>query len=306
MTDTEKRALIVSKAKSREKKNKYTQGAKRDQVGAGWSDCSSFVRWCYKQICGIDIGGNTVAQITNAKLTVADSSGGKYPSQSKLSPGDLIYYKGTDASRPYKVGHVEMYIGGGKIIGHGSGIGPTVKSLTSYSTSRYNNGRGYLRALRVIGSKAVPSTTEKLGERALIEGMYHSEMVRQLQQLLIELNYSCGKSGADGDYGADTAAAVKLFQQAVGLGSTGMADVITIQAVIAQTTGKQPQLKQCVRITGGTVNVRRGSGAHYKALGTVKFGTQLIASGAAADGWIGVIFKDKPAYVSAKYAEVIP
>ena len=43
-----------------------------------------------------------------------------------------------------------MYQGDGKIIGHGSGIGPTVKSLRTYSKSRYTLGKGWICVLRVI------------------------------------------------------------------------------------------------------------------------------------------------------------
>jgi cell wall-associated NlpC family hydrolase len=67
-----KRDEVIAIAKSREGKNKYTQGAKRTQVGNGWSDCSSFVRWCYLQVRNQDIGINTAAQITNKDLTIVD------------------------------------------------------------------------------------------------------------------------------------------------------------------------------------------------------------------------------------------
>ena len=147
---SELRDKVVAKAKSREKKNQYTQGEKRTQVGSGWSDCSSFVRWCYLQVLGQDIGSNTVAQVNNKKLIVVDTSTKNYPDEKKLLPGDLIYYKGTDKSRPYMVGHVELYIGSGKLIGHGSGTGPTIKSMTTYSNTRAKSGKGYIRTLRVI------------------------------------------------------------------------------------------------------------------------------------------------------------
>ncbi|MDL2205374.1 C40 family peptidase [Eubacteriales bacterium OttesenSCG-928-N13] len=150
MTAKEKRAAVVAKAKSREKKNQYTQGSKRTQVGSGWSDCSSFVRWCYLQVLGQDIGGNTAAQIVNKKLTVADNNGKTVPTESNLLPGDLLYFKGTDKSRPLGVGHVELYLGSGKIIGHGSGTGPTIKVMSTYCKSRASSGKGYIKALRVI------------------------------------------------------------------------------------------------------------------------------------------------------------
>ncbi len=150
MTNRELRAAVVQKAVSREKKNQYTQGDKRTQVGSGFSDCSSFVRWCYLQILGVDIGGNTAAQIVNRKLALADQSGESEPKEAYLLPGDLLYFKGSDPSRPLGVGHVEMYIGSGKLIGHGSGVGPTIKAMKSYCKGRAAAGRGYIKALRLI------------------------------------------------------------------------------------------------------------------------------------------------------------
>lgn len=145
---------VVKVARSREQKNQYTQGSKRTLVGQGWSDCSSFVRWCYLQALGQDIGGNTVAQIVNKKLIIADESGKSAPKESNLLPGDLLYFKGTDNSRPFGVGHVELYLGNGKLIGHGSGSGPTIKDMPSYCASRAKSGKGYIRSLRVIPAES--------------------------------------------------------------------------------------------------------------------------------------------------------
>ena len=153
MTQQGQRAAVVAIARSREKKNHYTQGSKRTEVGGGWSDCSSFVRWCYLKVLEQDIGLNTAVQITNKRLTnVADvrNLGGAYPPAERLLPGDLIFYKGSDPARPRQCGHVEMYVGDGQIIGHGSGVGPTIKSLKTYSKNRYVRGRGWLCVLRMI------------------------------------------------------------------------------------------------------------------------------------------------------------
>jgi len=150
MTNKEKREKVIVLAKSREKKNQYTQGSNRTKVGSGWSDCSSFVRWCYLQVLGTDIGGNTAAQITNKKLEIVDNNGKTIPTEANLLPGDLLYFKGSDPSRPYGCGHVEMYLQKDKLIGHGGGIGPTIKNMTTYCKSRATSGKGYLRTLRVI------------------------------------------------------------------------------------------------------------------------------------------------------------
>ena len=46
--------------------------------------------------------------------------------------------------------------------------------------------------------------------------------VKNLQILLIGKGYSCGSSGADGDFGANTDKAVKEFQKSNGLDPDGI------------------------------------------------------------------------------------
>ena len=159
MTSDEIRAKAVSLAKSRYKKNIYTQGDNRGYVWGkpsgtdpGYSDCSSFVRAVIKKAAGIDIGYNTSGQIQNrAKgLLVEDNRDGArtFPTLARLKPGDCIYYMGT-GSHAWHAGHVEMVLSKAKCIGHGSGIGPTIKDIKSYSRSRTGDRR-YLCVIRWI------------------------------------------------------------------------------------------------------------------------------------------------------------
>lgn len=145
-----KRDKVVAMALSREEKNNYTRGSKRTMVGDGYSDNASFIRWCYLTATGKDIGCNVAAQITNKSLRMIDKSEGKPPREASMLPGDLLFFRGADASYPFHVGHIEMYIGDGKIIGHGSGIGPTVKNMRAYATARHKQDRDYICAMRVI------------------------------------------------------------------------------------------------------------------------------------------------------------
>lgn len=163
MTASEKRARAVELAKSREKMNDYTQGSKRkyvfgcpdNKVGnttqQGYSDCSSFVARITKAVTGIDIGSNTSAQINNRSKIgiIVDQTDGYYPNEDNLLPSDCLYFKG-NTGHPLEVGHVEMYIGNGKIIGHGSGTGPKIKDLKDYCKSRANSKKRYFMAIRWI------------------------------------------------------------------------------------------------------------------------------------------------------------
>lgn len=160
MNATEKRNTVVSKVKSREGKNQYTQSDKRTRVDAGYSDCSSLCWWAYKQI-GKAIGTYTGAQIENGTWV---TRGGSYPDEGKLRPGDLLFFATNyNNGRPYRVGHVEMYVGGGQISGHGSGIGPTRKNMKEYCRQRNNAGKPYIGVKRYIpddGSENKPEVPE--------------------------------------------------------------------------------------------------------------------------------------------------
>ena len=168
MNTLQKRNAIVSKIVSRKEKNFYTQSANRFQVSTGYGDCSSTVRWAVLEATGIDIGTNTEAQIKSKKLEVVPvviKNG--IPAEINLLPGDLLYFRGTNDQRTKGVGHVEMYIGNGQICGHGSGIGPTIKSLKSYCKTRFNmasttklQNRGLIEIRRVILSEDATTTDE--------------------------------------------------------------------------------------------------------------------------------------------------
>ena len=108
-----------------------TRDPSKEIDGKRYGDCSSTVQWVYKSILGADPGVNTYTQINDSDTyTVGNGTS----DESKLQLGDLLL----------KDGHVEMYYGDGRMIGHGGGgdgktPGPTIKNLGSnppYSTAR--------------------------------------------------------------------------------------------------------------------------------------------------------------------------
>lgn len=169
MTANEKRNLLVSKALTREKKNKYSQDiTKRTLIESGYGDCSGTVWYWYKKLFGINIGANTEAQINSSlgkRVNMTISKG--VPDESKMKKGDLLFFRGSDNSRTEGVGHVEMYIGNGKIFGHGSGIGGTVKDMKTYCRQRQNTSstsklknKGLICVMRFIPDDELRELTE--------------------------------------------------------------------------------------------------------------------------------------------------
>ena len=212
MTEKQVQEAVRSRGLSRKGKNTYTQGSKRDRVATGYSDCSSFARWCWRMVLGIDIGSYTGAQISDGDL-VTTHKGGKHPELAQLRVGDLVYFWSGGSTHPQKVSHVEVVIKVGKtlndcrLLGHGSGKGPTEKNLKDYCASR-----NYLMTRR-------PKITEKtwtLGQRIITLGCY-GEDVHEMQRGLKALGYPLGTAGADWDCGDATDAAIRKFQKAYGL-----------------------------------------------------------------------------------------
>ena len=80
--------------------------------------------------------------------------------------------------------------------------------------------RGY--AIPDYASKATEekyALTRILKKKAIL---MKGDDVKEVQQKLISLGYSCGKSGADGKYGKDTEKAVRAVQKAKGIEADGI------------------------------------------------------------------------------------
>lgn len=313
MTAQEKRQKAVSVAKKRVRKNSYTQGYRRIFVDGypkagdnvkGFSDCSAFVRWVLNHVIDFDIGKNTNYQVKNrAKGTLVEkaSPSQTYPTESLLKPGDCIYWKGTP-SHEWGVGHVEMYIGNGQCIGHGSGTGPTIKTLKSYSRNRGSGSKKYLCTIRWIADDEAPI---KLGDRLLKIGS-EGEDVKELQKLLKQLKYDLGKygtnkDGIDGEFGSKTKEAVKEFEKTINVKADGIADIEVINAIMKSTKASLGQ----VVVTGALVNIRAGAGTEHKIIGVAKKGDKFELTGDDTEHWYGIRHKEQDCYISAKYTAKI-
>lgn len=316
MAASELRKKAVDLMVSRKGLNSYTQGGNRiyffgkpdnkpgNTTQKGYSDCSSAVREAIKAATGIDIGGNTSAQINNRKTkgVVVHETNGYYPDESKLLPGDCIYFKG-NTSHPLDVGHVEMYIGDGKCCGHGSGTGPKVRNMREYCTSRANSKKRYFMAIRWIPDDG--STAPDDAPSVLKKGMNDSAAVKALQLDLILLGYDLGTYGADGDFGSATESALIAFQVDEGLVADGRAGAETL-AKIAEAKEKlgDPEegadmpvpIVNGVTVAKGSWNVRTGPGKEFPSAGIAHGGDTLEK--VELNGWIPVMFGRELCFIS--------
>ena len=167
MTAQEKRQAVINKYDLLIGRNYYSQNLrdycyKKYKDGNYYSDCSSSICYAYAE-AGQSFGIlNTAGIYQSSKLTTVDvdiTVG--IPDVSRLRPGDMLEFAGTDKSRPLKIGHVEMYCGDGIICGHGSGR-PSYKQLTAYCKSRYDSWapggwrKGLVCVRRYIQDDAAP------------------------------------------------------------------------------------------------------------------------------------------------------
>ena len=198
-------------------------------------------------------------------------------------PGDLQFLcTDSGTSRSNRITHVAMVADAKNIVhARGKAYGVCVNRISHYAgkvcaVARFNPA-GTLRA----GMK---------GWRALT-----------LQQKLNALGTSLE---TDGEYGNATSSAVKAFQHARNLPATGEADRATLEALGLIAADSGGGTENVVRITGDTVNVRRGPGTEYESIAIAHKGDTLPA--VAADGWLSVLFGGEIRWVSMKCASLEP
>ncbi|ABX43209.1 C40 family peptidase [Lachnoclostridium phytofermentans] len=270
MTLSEQRQLLVESLKRREYKNTYTQDSKLRlnvyENPRGYGDCSSTMFTTYKMISGINIGSYSSSQAQNKLGIIVDVAKSELPDESNLLPGDLIFFNyekakqnssnwGTWKDRYLHVGHVEMYIGDGKTIGHPSGFGPRIIDMRTYCNRMFKSGETYSISKRFVFNvnsydakftgiesgfyswcmnlqneikvkvDGIPGP-EVLSKVPLIKFGTKGKVVELVQQRLIDLGYDIGKygknkDGIDGIYGLKCQEAIKSIDQWVLLKNVG-------------------------------------------------------------------------------------
>lgn len=201
-------------------------------------DCSSFVIEAYEQAgvpvreAGASYTGNMRgAFIACGFVDVTYQCG--LSSGYGIQPGDVLLNYAA---------HTCIAVGGGKVAncrtdeghpqgGDQSGNEIRIQSYWNYPWNcvlRYKGGPASSTGANESGS--VSSNLRKGAKGAA---------VKALQQKLISIGYSCGRWGADGDFGTDTMKAVAEFQEDHDLPATGEVDAKTKEAL----NGAKPEEK---------------------------------------------------------------
>lgn len=177
-------------------------------IGHHVADCSGLFTWAFSQLGGYMYhGSNTMYNkycMAKGKLR-----SGKREDGQPLKPGTAVFiYRADEDNRS----HVGLYIGDGKCIEAQSTQAGVVKSkITRWDEWGELKGVAYEEAVTVNTLRRGSSGQE----------------VKEMQEMLIALGYSCGSYGADGKYGQATQDAVTAFQRDNGLTEDGIAGAET-------------------------------------------------------------------------------
>ena len=208
-------------------------------------------------------------------------------------PGDLQFLNTIKTSRVNKITHVTMVASASKIVhARGTAYGVRMDSLTHYAGKvcalvRYNPGCNL-----VLGHKG-----------------YRTAAMQKV------LNNNGADLTADGEFGEETLAALKTFQQKAGVPVTGRGDAATRAALglvsasdgsdtVAPADPMRPVTPaKGIHVTGNTVNIRVGPGTGYDIVKDVKKGTVLTPVDTA--GWRSVLVGDDVCWISEKYTELV-
>lgn len=198
------------------KKDNYYSAAR---YGSKWighmvADCSGLFAWAFKQLGGYMYhGSNTMwDKYCTAKGELIK---GKRDDGKELKPGTAIFTHATE-----KRGHVGLYIGDGWVIEASGTINGVIKSkITISKWVEWGELKGVDYGTAEPDVITDPAENETLGT---IRKGDKGPVVKYAQQLLLERGYKLPKYGADGDFGNETAAAVKAFQKDWGLKQDGI------------------------------------------------------------------------------------
>ena len=308
---------------------KYNRDMKAWAGSAGINDqwCQNFVDWCFVMAFGKEQAKVLIYTFTNYTPTGSNAfkKRDRYIRRGKGKPkrGDVIYFYSSAKGRIGHVGIVtkvtssKVYTiegntsGASSLVTNGGGVREKSYSLTS----TYIDGYGSVDYSQIENDGyEVPTVlvreTIRLGERTL-KNYTEGPDVKELQQALIGLGYSCGSYGADGEYGDCTEMAVRAFQAAHGCevdGEYGPETHAALEKVMAAAKPEAETTKaKYVQIQKGKkCYVRKGPGTEYKEIGVAHSEDKLPYQGQTYEnGWHLIEWNGQNACVSGKYGKLV-
>ena len=219
MNDIIKKALDWALETAKDNTHGYSQAVR-------WGpdyDCSSFIISAYEN-AGLKVKEAGASYTGNMRDAFEKCGFGAYPRQpvSRLEPGDVLLNEKH---------HAVMYIGNGKVVAARSSDGFPQRGDQSGREICVQNWYDYpwdcvLRYAEQCTGHSAQCTVEDViasGARQSVKCEAVLPVLKQgdkgiavkiMQELLISSGFSCGPDGADGDFGPNTAKALKRFQSA--------------------------------------------------------------------------------------------
>lgn len=146
--------------------------------------------------------------------------------------------------------------------------------------------------------------------------------VKEMQKMLIAYGYSCGSSGADGDFGSATLSALKKFQKENGLevdGYFGEKSKAKLESLYKEKNNASSggsakaesansfdkSLAGTYKVTASALNLRAGAGTSKTILATMPNGAKVQCYGYYTNvygtKWLYVVYNGITGFASSKY-----
>ena len=277
----------------------------RENAERVW-DCNGLAEGIYKDFAGVDI--NTKARYNYSKW--CDPKGtGVIPMDYRV-PGAAVFMYSSSAGYITHVGYLYKpveyaYPNGDWWVIEARGVmhGVVKTKLSERNWNRW----GLMTKYFDYTDTDIEPTTFHLGDRNLSNG-YEGVDVKELQEALIELDYDCGRWGADGDFGDATEMALKKFQKDHDLKADGIYGPKTHEAMeeALAEADKPVENPKKVQIVGGDCYIRINADKTSKDVGIAKRGTVFEFGGEVAEnGWNSIVYDNTTRWVSGKYSKLV-
>ena len=193
------------------------------RYGSKWighivSDCSGMFSKFFNELGGYMYHGSDTMYRKYCE-SKGQLKSGKRTDGKPLKPGTAVFVYNSSKDN---YTHVGCYVGNNSVIEAASTQDGVITSLL---TNKKWTNWGELKGVSYGTSQTTTPTTTPTAESSLptLRKGSKGEYVTLLQTKLIQKGYSCGSTGADGDFGKNTESAVKAFQKDYGLTVDGVA-----------------------------------------------------------------------------------